>query len=207
MCDLVTGSKPSANVLKTNFDKAALILVDIQNDFCPGGALAVHEGDHVVPVANELIPKFRVVVAAQDWHPADHCSFRAQGGPWPPHCVQGTPGAELHPDLNRNGITVSVRKAFTRESDAYSEFSGVDEEGNDLRELLGRHGVKTLFLVGLATDYCVRATALDCVRLGYEVYVVTDGVRAVNVRPDDGARALEEMAQAGVRLITSQQVR
>jgi nicotinamidase/pyrazinamidase len=193
--------------LKTNFDKAALILVDIQNDFCPGGALAVRDGDQVVPVANALTPKFPVVVATFDWHPSDHCSFLAQGGPWPPHCVQGTFGAELHPKLKPTGITLTVRKAFTPEADAYSEFSGVDEAGQDLHELLRQQGVRKIFLVGVATDYCVRATALDGVRLGYEVCVVTDGVRAVNVKPDDGARALKEMERAGVQLITSQQVR
>jgi nicotinamidase/pyrazinamidase len=187
-------------------DNVALILVDIQNDFCPGGALAVSEGDQVVPVANILMPKFPVVVATFDWHPADHCSFKTQGGPWPPHCVQGTSGAELHPKLDRSHITFSVRKAFTRDADAYSEFSGVDEAGHSLHELLRRHDVKTLFIVGLATDYCVRATVLDGLKLGYQIHVVTDGVRAVNVKPNDGAQALDEMAQAGARLITSPQV-
>src|SRR2546425_2608201 len=109
------------------FDNAALILVDIQNAFCPGGAWAVREGDQVVPVANALIPKFPVVVASQDWHPAEHCSFKI----WPPHCVQNTRGAELHPQLDRSRLTFSVRKAFTRDADAYSEFSGVDEAGRD----------------------------------------------------------------------------
>jgi nicotinamidase/pyrazinamidase len=180
-------------------DNAALILVDIQNDFCPGGALAVREGDQVVPVANALIPKFPVVVATQDWHPADHCSFKI----WPPHCVQGTPGAELHPKLDRSRVTFSVRKAFTRDADAYSEFSGVDEAGRRLDELLRRRGVKALYVVGLATDYCVRATVLDGLKLGYQVYVITDGIRAVNVKPDDGANALEEMATAGAKLVAS----
>ena len=178
------------------FDNAALILVDIQNDFCPGGALAVREGDQVVPVANRLIPKFPVVVVTQDWHPADHCSFKI----WPPHCVQNTPGAELHPQLDRSRIAFSVRKAFTPDADAYSEFSGVDEAGRGLDELLRSQGVKTLYVVGLATDYCVRATVLDGLKLGYEVNVVTDGVRAVNVKPEDGAKALDEMAKAGATL-------
>lgn len=185
------------------FNNAALLLVDIQNDFCPGGALAVRDGDAVVPVANRLMPLFPVVVATQDWHPTDHCSFRTQGGPWPPHCVQGSPGAELHRQLDSSHITFSVRKAFTRDADAYSEFAGVDENGRSLDELLRKRGVKRLFVVGLATDYCVRATVLDGLKLGYEVTVVTDGVRAVNVKPDDGATALKEMAAAGAKLVES----
>ncbi len=178
------------------FDDAALVLVDIQNDFCPGGALAVKDGDQVVPVANALMPKFPVVVATQDWHPADHCSFQPQGGPWPPHCVQGTPGAELHPGLEQSRITARVQKGFQRDRDAYSGFPGLDD-------VLQSHHVKRIYVMGLATDYCVRATVLDGLKRGYEVYVVTDGVRAVNVKPDDGARALEEMQRAGAKLITS----
>ena len=181
------------------FDNAALILVDIQNDFCPGGALAVREGDQVVPVVNRLIPKFPVVVATQDWHPPNHCSFKI----WPPHCVQNTPGAELHPALDKSRITFSARKAFTREADAYSGFSGVDEAGRGLDDLLRKRGIKRLYLVGLATDYCVRATVLDGLKLGYEVNVITDGVRAVNVKPDDGATALDEMARTGAKLVVS----
>jgi nicotinamidase/pyrazinamidase len=185
------------------YDNAALILVDIQNDFCPGGALAVAGGDEVVPVANRLIPKFSVVVSTQDWHPSDHCSFQSQGGPWPPHCVQGTPGAELHPALDKSRITSAVRKAFRREADSYSEFAGVDEKGRTLDQLLRERGVTALYVVGLATDYCVRATVLDGLTLGYKVIVVTDGVRAVNVKPDDGTTALKQMAQAGAKLAES----
>jgi nicotinamidase/pyrazinamidase len=184
-----------------NFKNAALVLVDIQNDFCPGGALAVRDGDEIVPIVNQLILHFPVVVATLDWHPADHCSFRVQGGPWPPHCVQGSRGAELHPDLDTSRITFNVRKAFTRDKDEYSEFAGVDEKGRSLRELL--RNVKQLYFVGLATDYCVRATALDALKLGYEVFVVTDAVRAVNVKPGDGKRALAEMERAGAHLGTS----
>ena len=188
------------------FDNAALILVDIQNDFCPGGALAVHEGDQIIPVVNRLIPRFPLVIATQDWHPGDHCSFKAQGGPWPPHCVQGSRGAEMHRDLNTRAVARYVRKAFTRDADSYSEFSGVDERGRSFDELLKGHGVKTLVIVGLATDYCVRATVLDGLKHGYEVYVVTDATRAVNVRPDDGAKAMGEMAEAGAHLVKSDQL-
>jgi len=188
------------------FNDSVLVLVDIQNDFCPGGALAVREGDQVVPVANRLIPRFPVVVTTQDWHPADHCSFKTQGGPWPPHCVQGSRGAELHPDLDQSRITFHVRKAFTRHADSYSEFAGADGQGRSLDDLLRKHEVKRLYVVGLATDYCVRATVLDGLQHGYEVFVITDGIRAVNVHPDDGAKALAEMKQAGAHLVTSKEV-
>src|SRR5215468_891812 len=124
----------------------ALLLVDIQNDFCPGGSLAVPEGDQVVTVAARLIPRFQFIVATQDWHPANHISFKARGGPWPPHCVQGTFGAELHPDINAKPIDAFVRKAFTPDEDAYSEFEGETSEGLSLDEILKRRGIKTLYL-------------------------------------------------------------
>jgi nicotinamidase/pyrazinamidase len=180
-----------------NFKNAALVLVDIQNDFCPGGALAVRDGDQVVPVVNRLISRFPVVVATQDWHPADHCSFKI----WPPHCVQNTPGAELHPALDTYRISYRVRKGDRRETDAYSAF-----DGTDLDEWLRQRKVTHLFVVGLATDYCVRATVLDGLKLGYEVYVITDAMRAVNIHADDGVKALDEMAKAGAHLVTSTQL-
>ena len=185
------------------FKDAALILVDIQNDFCPGGALAVAEGDQVVAVVNRLMPRFPLVVSTLDWHPANHVSFREQGGPWPPHCVQQTFGAELHPALDRAPIAHTFRKASTADRDAYSEFEGTDDRQRSLDEYLKSRGVRRVYLVGLATDYCVRATALDALRLGYETYVVTDAVRAVNVQPDDGAKALAEMRATGAHLVTS----
>ena len=185
------------------FKDAALILVDIQNDFCPGGALAVAEGEQIVPVVNRLMPHFRLVVSTLDWHPANHVSFREQGGPWPPHCVQNTFGAELHPALDRAPIAHTFRKASTADRDAYSEFEGVDEQQRSLDDYLKSRGVRRVYVVGLATDYCVRATALDALRFGYETYVVTDAVRAVNVQPDDGAKALAEMQDSGAHLVTS----
>jgi nicotinamidase/pyrazinamidase len=184
----------------------ALLLVDIQNDFCPGGSLAVPEGDQVVTVANKLIPRFKFVVATQDWHPANHISFKARGGPWPPHCVQGTFGAELHPGIDTKGVEAFVRKAFTPDQDAYSEFEGKTSDGLTLDEVLSRRGIRTIYLTGLATDYCVKATALDGLNKGYRVYVVTDGIRAVEVNPGDGAKAIAEMAAAGAHLITSEQI-
>jgi nicotinamidase/pyrazinamidase len=191
---------------KGQFENCALILVDIQNDFCPGGALAVPEGDRVVPVANRLMPYFPVVVTTQDWHPPNHCSFREQGGPWPPHCVQHTRGAELHPNLERAYITDQVRKGFLPEKDAYSGFEGVDAQGRSLEQLLREKGVREVYVAGLATDYCVRATVLDALRLGFKTHAVADGMRGVNVHPGDDERALREMKEAGAIVETSDSI-
>lgn len=185
---------------------AALVIVDVQNDFCPGGSLAVTHGDQVVPVINRLAPLFPLVVATQDWHPANHCSFHAQGGPWPPHCVQGTRGADLHPELDRNRITAYVKKGTQPEKDAYSGFEGQEETGRSLADLLRAAGVRKIYVTGLATDYCVRATVLDGIREGFEVHAVTDAMRGVNVNPGDDQRALEEMRAAGAVLETSAEV-
>ncbi len=188
--------------MKSRFENSALLLVDIQNDFCPGGALSVSEGDQIIDIVNRLIPEFPLVVSGIDWHPANHISFKQQGGPWPPHCVQGTPGAELHTRLNQAEIDLYFRKADTVERDAYSEFEGRDKAGRSLDEVLKTRNIERLYVAGLATDYCVRATVLDGLKLGYDVYVITDGVRAVNVHPDDGAKALKEMSQNGAHLLT-----
>src|SRR5688500_17161306 len=147
-------------------DTDALNVTDVQNDFCPGGKLAVPDGDAVVPVLNALMPRFRVVIATQDFHPAGHASFVEQGGPWPEHCVQGTAGADLHPDLDAAGIGEVVRKGTDMTTDAYSGFLGTD-----LADRLRRHGVTRVFVGGLATDYCVKNTALDAVREGFETVV------------------------------------
>jgi nicotinamidase/pyrazinamidase len=187
-------------------DDTALLLIDIQNDFCAGGALAVPQAEEIVPVVNELIPWFRHVLATQDWHPADHSSFRPQGGPWPVHCVQGTRGAELHPRLDVPRITGYFRKATTKDSDSYSGFAGVDANGRGLDEVLRSRRIRTLYVAGLATDYCVRATVLDALKLGYRVYAVVDAMRAVGLNPGDGETVLNEMRQAGAKLVVSQDV-
>jgi nicotinamidase/pyrazinamidase len=192
--------------MKTELQNSALLLVDIQNDFCPGGALAVEEGDQIVEVVNRLIPRFPVVVSTQDWHPANHISFKAQGGPWPPHCVQGTRGAEAHPALNTQTIAHYLRKASSPIKDDYSEFEGKDEEGRSLDQVLKTHDVHRIFVVGLATDYCVLVTVLDGLKLGFEIFAVTDAMRAVNVEPEDGAKALREMSAAGAHLVTSDEI-
>ena len=181
----------------------AFILVDIQNDFCPGGALAVPGGDTIIPVVNRLSPLFRSIIATMDWHPADHCSFKKQGGHWPPHCIQNTRGASLHPALDVSRISQYVRKAASRDRDEYSEFGGVDEQNRSLDGILKEAGIATLYVAGLATDYCVRATVLDGLRLGYVVYAITDAMRPVEVHAGDGDRALQQMVAAGAWLVTS----
>ncbi len=192
--------------MKLAFLDSALILVDIQNDFCPGGALAVIEGDQIVPAVNWLMPKFPLVISTQDWHPANHISFNDRGGPWPPHCVQGTRGAELHSGLQTDTIAHYFRKASSPDKDDYSEFAGKDDRGRTLDEVLSSHGVKKLYVVGLATDYCVLETVLDGLKHGYEVFAVTDAMRAVNVNPADGEEALQKMAGSGAHLVTSDEV-
>jgi len=188
---------------------SALLVVDVQNDFCPGGALAVQGGDQVVPELNRWIDRFakegRPIAYTRDWHPAGHCSFKEQGGPWPVHCVQRTRGADLHPDLKISGPIFD--KAFTPGEEAYSGFGGflVDGKGRitglRLADWLRRQAVKHVYVGGLTTDYCVRTTTLDALKEGFEVSVLGDAIRAVNVQPDDGRRAVEEMKRAGADLV------
>ena len=182
----------------------ALLVVDVQNDFCPGGALAVPRGDEVIRVLNRLAAHVSAlgfpVYASRDWHPASSRHFTPNGGAWPVHCVAGTEGARLHPDLDLPPGTLIVTKGVSPDEDGYSAFEGdIAGRGSLLADLRAR-GVTDLILGGLATDYCVRATALDARREGFGVTVVTDGVRPVDVKPGDGDRALEEMKAAGVIL-------
>jgi nicotinamidase/pyrazinamidase len=185
---------------------SALLLVDVQNDFCPGGALAVPEGDQVVPVLNAWTRAFlaagRPVFASRDWHPANSVHFVTGGGPWPPHCVQGTPGADFHPGLEMPPEVVVLSKGMDpAESGGYSAFEATDAAGRTLAERLRQAGVRRLYVGGLATDYCVRASVLDALRAGLAVTVIGDGVRGVDVTPGDSARALEEMKAAGATVI------
>ena len=180
----------------------ALIIVDVQNDFLPGGSLAVPDGDAVVPVLNRLISEFSArhlpIVASRDWHPADHCSFEAQAGPWPPHCVADTHGAQFAVDLALPGDAETISKATTSDRDAYSAF-----DGTELRDWLHERSVDRLIVGGLATDYCVKSTAEDALKAGFDVVIVEDAVRAVNVQPEDGAKALDSLAAQGARRIQS----
>jgi nicotinamidase/pyrazinamidase len=182
---------------------AALILVDVQNDFCPGGALAVPEGDRVVPALNREVDRFsragRPIVASRDWHPAETTHFQSGGGPWPPHCVQGQPGAQFHRDLRLPRDAIVVSKGTGPREDAYSAFQARDDQGRALTDLLRRRGVRHLVVGGLATDYCVRATVLDGLRQGFEVTVLEDAIRGVDLQPGDSERARAEMRDAGAR--------
>ena len=174
----------------------ALVIVDVQSDFCPGGALAVPDGDAVVQRVNELASGASFVVATRDWHPRDHASFAANGGPWPVHCVQDTPGAQLHSGIDTSRIDVIVDKGQMRDADGYSAF-----QHTELESLLRARRVETVHVAGLALDYCVKATALDARRAGFDVVVHRDATRAVEAEPGDGARALAELRAAGVQLV------
>jgi len=185
--------------MKVRLDKnSALIIVDVQRDFCQGGALAVPNGDEVVPVLNEYIEKFKsagaAVIATRDWHPRNHVSFRSRGGPWPEHCVQNTAGAEFHPRLNLPSDVIVVSKGTKPDKEAYSGFEDTDLESK-LREL----GVSKIFVGGLATDYCVKHTVLDGLKRGFEVYLLEDAVRGVDVQKGDSEKAIEEMVKKGAK--------
>lgn len=183
----------------------ALIVVDVQNDFCPGGALAVGNGDLVVPIINLLSPMFAHRVFTRDWHPENHCSFsespRFVDGSWPVHCLANTPGADFHPDLDVPPDAVIVSKGTEPDFEAYSGF-----QGTDLADLLRQNDVVRLFVCGLATDYCVKHTALDGLRQGFEVVVMTDACRAVDVPPGTGDSAVREMEAAGAKLSQSAEI-
>jgi len=178
-----------------------LLVTDIQNDFLPGGSLAVAGGDAVVPVLNRYIDAFVArglpVFATRDWHPAGHCSFAAQGGPWPEHCVAGSRGAEFAPGLGLPADATLISKATVPDREAYSSF-----QGTDLDQRLRAAGIRRIFIGGLTTDYCVLETTRDARRRGYEVMLLTDAIRAVDVESGDGARALADMLARGARPIT-----
>jgi nicotinamidase-related amidase len=176
----------------------ALVIVDFQNDFTPpNGALAVPDGDAIAARLNELAGSgdFDLVVATRDWHPPDHGSFAERGGPWPVHCVRDTPGAQLHPALDATLVDATIDKGQDPDAEGYSGF-----EGTTLEELLRERGVDRVTVVGLATDYCVKNTALDALRAGFQVTVDTNAVRGVDVQPGDSERALDELREAGAAL-------
>jgi nicotinamidase/pyrazinamidase len=179
----------------------ALLIIDFQNDFTAGGALAVPEGDDIGGPVRRLAGHFEHVIATRDWHPPDHASFETEGGPWPVHCVAGTPGAELHPAMEGIDVDELVDVGRERDDEGYSGF-----ENSDLAEMLRARGVDRVAVVGLATDYCVRASAIDACREGFDVTVVEDAIRGVEVNPGDSERALEEMREAGARIATSEEL-
>jgi nicotinamidase/pyrazinamidase len=179
----------------------ALLIIDFQNDFTAGGALAVPEGDEIAAPVKRLADHYDVIVATRDWHPPDHASFETEGGPWPVHCVQGTPGAELHPAMSGIELDGIVDVGRERDDEGYSGF-----ENSDLAQILRDRGVERLAVCGLATDYCVRASAIDACKEGFDVTVVEDAIRAVDVNEGDGDRAIEDMRAAGAEFATSDQV-
>jgi nicotinamidase/pyrazinamidase len=179
----------------------ALLIIDFQNDFTSGGALAVPGGDEIAEPVKRLADQFDHVFATRDWHPPDHASFATEGGPWPVHCVQGTHGAELHPAMRDVEVDAIVDVGVERDDEGYSGF-----EKSKLADLLHEAGIDEVAVVGLATDYCVRASAIDACREGFDTTVVTDAVRAVEVNPGDGERALEDMERAGAKLATSREL-
>ena len=181
----------------------ALVLVDVQRDFCPGGALAAPHGDEVVPVLNEWLRERDLLkVATRDWHPADHCSFKERGGPWPAHCVQGTPGAEFHPALDVRRIDLVVSKGTDAAREAYSGF-----DAPALMEALRKGRAKRLLIAGLALEYCVKATALDGRKHSFEVFVIQEAVRGIEVQRGDVAAAKRQMEAAGIAFVRSDEAR
>ncbi|HUE28125.1 MAG TPA: nicotinamidase [Solirubrobacteraceae bacterium] len=173
-----------------------LIVVDVQNDFCPGGALAVPDGDAVIDPVNLLAEQIPFVVATRDWHPPDHLSFQEQGGPWPVHCVRDTRGAQLHPKLHSSQIDAVVDAGREPEDEGYSGF-----EHTELERMLREQGVDTVHVAGLALDYCVKETALDARRAGFDVVLHRGATRAINVDPGDDERAIAELRAAGVEVV------
>lgn len=190
-------------ILKTD----ALIIVDVQNDFCPGGSLAVKGGDRVVAPLNDLQPLFETVIATRDWHPEDTIHFaknHPEGKGWPVHCVRDTSGAAFHPDLHIYHKTVKIYKGTDpHDAGGYSGFDGSSVNMKSLEEELRNREITRIFVGGLATDYCVKNTVLDALKRGFEVVLVTDAVRAVEINPGDGEAALAEMRAAGAEFISS----
>lgn len=191
-------------------ERSALIVVDVQNDFCPGGSLAVNEGDKTVPVLNKYVELFLEaglpVYFTRDWHPAKTVHFIEQGGKWPPHCIQGTKGAEFHPGLNVPKSARLVTKGAGAEEDSYSGFDGQVEDGRSLSDSLRQDRVERLYMGGLATDYCVRQTALDALKEGFGVTVLLDAVKGVDVKKGDSERAVQELKIRGAATATLKEI-
>jgi nicotinamidase/pyrazinamidase len=185
----------------------ALVIVDVQNDFCPGGALAVSEGDQIIPALNRYIEKFTAdglpIIATRDWHPEETTHFTTFGGSWPPHCVQGTYGAEFHPALKLSNNVVIVSKGMGAADDSYSGFEAFDASGTPLSRILREKNVERIFVGGLATDYCVKHTVIDGLKQGYKVVLLEDAIRGVNLKPDDSRQAISEMVSAGAEIAHS----
>jgi nicotinamidase/pyrazinamidase len=186
--------------------KKALLIVDVQNDFCPGGALAVPEGDKIVPALNKYIKIFSKnklpIFASRDWHPKKTKHFKDFGGLWPKHCIQDTRGARFHDRLKLPEGTIILSKGMDPEEDSYSVFQAVDQKGNEFLNLLKKLNITELYVGGLATDYCVKSSVLDALKLGFKVKLLVDAIKGVNLRPEDSQKAMEQMLKHGAQKIT-----
>jgi nicotinamidase/pyrazinamidase len=178
----------------------ALLVVDVQNDFCPGGALGTPEGDKVVPVINKIMDKFDLVLASRDWHPEDSVHFNQ----WPPHCVRNTKGAEYHPDLNTNKFSQELFKGTGNKDDGYSAF---ETTNINLVDFLKEKKVDELYISGLTTEYCVKQTTLDALKHQFNTYLVVDGIEGVRANPEDPQKAIDEMKEKGAKLIGADEIR
>jgi nicotinamidase/pyrazinamidase len=190
--------------------RGALLVVDVQLDFCPGGALPVPLGEHVVPVLNRYLQLFvkreRPIFASRDWHPADSGHFREHGGNWPTHCLQGSPGAEFHPELLLPDGAIVISKGMERWDDGYSALQGVTENGTPFTMLLRRMQLDRLFVGGLATDYCVKQSVLEALREKFAVTLLTDAIRGVDLQHGDSDRAIAEMVEGGADVATLESI-
>ena len=186
--------------------KRALLVVDLQNDFCPGGALGIKDGDKIAPIINKYIKLFSKlklpIFITRDWHPKVTKHFKNYGGQWPEHCVQDTKGSQFHPDLKLPKEAIILSKGMDPEKDSYSAFHAVDHNGTEFLNLLKIFGIKELFIGGLATDYCVRWSTLDALKAGFKVNVLIDVVKGVNLRPSDSEEAIAEITARGAKLLT-----
>ncbi|HUS75925.1 MAG TPA: nicotinamidase [Methanothrix sp.] len=189
--------------------KKALLVVDVQNDFCPGGALGIHGGHEIIPILNEYFKFFEKenlpIFVTRDWHPKVTKHFDEFGGVWPEHCVEGSPGAQFHPDLEFPKDTLVMSKGMDPEKDSYSAFDATDSSGIVLANLLKIFGVTEIYIGGLATDYCVKYSALDALKDGLKVFILTDAIAGVNLQPEDSIVALEEMVSRGAKKTISEE--
>lgn len=186
--------------------KKALLVVDIQNDFCPGGALGIPEGDRIIPAVNKYIRIFSKnkwpIFATRDWHPVKSKHFKDFGGVWPVHCIHNTKGAAFHPQLKLTKETILLYKGMDPEKDSYSTFQAEDEKGLSLPKLLKITGISEIYIAGLATDYCVKYSAIDALKLGFKVKILTDAIQGVNLKPRDSEKAIQKITAMGAKKIT-----
>ncbi|MEW6102028.1 MAG: bifunctional nicotinamidase/pyrazinamidase [Candidatus Omnitrophota bacterium] len=186
--------------------KKALLVVDVQNDFCPGGSLGIPEGDKIIPNVNKYIRFFAKkklpIFASRDWHPPRTKHFQAFGGEWPAHCIQNTQGAKFHPDLKMHKNTILLYKGTGPEEDSYSVFQAKDLSGEGFLKILKRLGIQELYIAGLATDYCVRSSALDALKNSLKVKILMDAIKGVDLKAGDSERAIQEMVKKGAKKYT-----